>query len=266
MKIPEFRAEGSLYRTNNHYSTRLPAVGGIASGGAITPAYFPGPATQTQCSSCLSDCSSANADCSLAAIQPLWACVFPPLCPGAAAAAGVALNACQVADLGCVAYCEAFKCCPKLCGFPDPFNPGQGCCDEGENCVDESDPNARDGCCPSNQSVCGGQCCASGDTCCGDSCCPEGFACCGGTCCPPNSHCCGGTCCDANIPCCGDGCCDLFPPGTAPPTPPPNSCPPGSAPCGFPDSSGVVRTCCPPGLQCCNFYEGVPDCKTSCIA
>jgi hypothetical protein len=93
----------------------------------------------------------------------------------------------------------------------DPFNPGSGCCDVGEHCVDQNDPNSRNGCCPSDRSVCGNSCCAPGEYCCGDSCCPPGQPCTDGLCgvYPP-----------------------IIPPGTPPPgpppPPPPGGCPPGT--------------------------------------
>jgi hypothetical protein len=69
------------------------------------------------------------------------------------------------------------KCCPKLCQL-EPFDqPGGGCCDSDEHCVDIDDPNSRHGCCPSDQSVCAGKCCAQGESCCGDTCCPPNYFC-----------------------------------------------------------------------------------------
>ena len=127
----------------------------------------------------------------------------------AGGALAAALAACDAAALIATGVCAATTCCPKLCGVPNPLDRGSGCCDAGESCVDQGDPNSRRGCRPSDQQVCSGKCCAKGETCCG------------GTCCPAGNHCCGSSCCSSGIPCCGDSCCSLLPPGGTPPTPPP---------------------------------------------
>jgi hypothetical protein len=259
MNLPNFTAEASTYRSRHIYSASLSGTNHWETDQTIVPSYRPGKETLDSCYSCTEDgCSGALADCYAGAGL---ACIFPPAC---AAAVGL----CWIGYGLCLARCVApwiGPCCPKPCTVPDPFDPGSGCCDAGETCVSEGDPNARRGCCPSDRSVCGGKCCAAGERCCGNSCCPN--PCCGDECCPfSNNHCCGDTCCEANIPCCGNTCCSLLPPPGPPPTPPPHSCTPGSAPCGFPDSSGVIRTCCPPGLQCCNYSAQFgPDCRTSCL-
>jgi hypothetical protein len=262
MNLPGFSADASLYRTRRHYSVLSPDFGGSSTGEPIVPAYIPGPGTQHDCSNCLGDVAKGLIVCDgVAAVTAAAVCglsgwiTFGISCAGAGAALAFALQSCDVAALVATGICAATTCCPKLCGVPNPLDPGSGCCDSDEACVDQNDPNSRQGCCPSDQRVCGGNCCAKGESCCGN------------TCCPPSGHCCGDVCCDASIPCCGGSCCSLLPPpGTPPPKPPSTSCVPGAAPCGFPDSSGVIRTCCPPGLQCCNFTaEFGPDCQTSCI-
>jgi hypothetical protein len=216
MNLPGFTADASAYRSKNPYRLFASASpgscgGGASSSGTIVAAYFPGPDTQARCSNCLGDCASALADCSAAASAPLLGCLFPPACAAAIAAAAYAQEGCNATSLACQAYCEAFVCCPKPCGIPNPFNPGEGCCDAGEHCVDQNDPNSRNGCCPSDRSVCGNSCCAPGEFCCGNSCCPPGQPCTDGACgvYPP-----------------------IIPPGTPPPgpapPPPPGGCPPGT--------------------------------------
>jgi len=234
--LPGFTAQASLYRSGGRYAGSLDA----APGPSVALAYFPGPATQARCSSCTSNCASNLAICSALAAVPLVACVFPPACPFAAAAAGAALAACNATSLVCLAKCELTSdCCPKRCGPGNPFDPGDGCCDDGEHCVSRGDPNSRQGCCPSDRAVCGGRCCDAGHSCCGDTCCPPGYFCREG-----------GFC--SQFPS------DLLPPpGTPPPPPPQNNCIFGGAPCG--------TKCCPPGLQCCNVVQGQPVCATSCL-
>jgi hypothetical protein len=262
MNLPTFCADASLYSARRHYGSLSSDFGRISLGDSIAPAYFPGPGTQRDCSVCLGDVAKALVYCdAVPAVTAAAVCAttgwitFGISCGVAAGALAAALAACDAAALIAAGVCAATTCCPKLCGAPNPLDPGSGCCDEGESCVDQGDPNSRQGCCPSNQQVCSGKCCAEGETCCG------------GTCCPAGNHCCGSSCCSSGIACCGDSCCSLLPPGgTPPPPPPPYSCAPGAVPCGFPDSSGVIRTCCPPGLQCCSYSaEFGPDCKTSCL-
>jgi len=240
MSIPEFTAEASLYRTNNRYRSSGSEFEGSPSTQSVVAAYFPGTATQAKCNRCSEiDLRNYGGCLTVGAIGCIASGPFYPVC------AGGVLGACNLGLLGAQALCAYDDCCPKRCGPPDFFDlAGSGCCDANEQCVDRYDPNSRQGCCPSDQSVCAGKCCAKGESCCGD------------TCCPPNYFCRDG------------GFCSEFPsefPNTPPPPPPRYSCPPGAAPCGFPDSSGVIRTCCPPGLQCCGVFNGQPDCKTSCL-
>jgi len=250
MNLPGLTAEASLYRTRRPYCGSASDYGGVPSNETIIPVYFPGPDTQAACSNCLEGCATALAECSAAAMVPLAGCVFPPLCPAAAAAAGAALAACDTANLLCTLRCEVLRCCPKVCGFPNPLNPGEGCCDEGEHCVDQSDPNARDGCCPSNQSVCGGTCCLPGESCCGDQCLPVGASCANGTICWAPSHVCGGECCPPFNRCCNGQCCkspyQICDPTTGACTNAPRR--PSFCRAGWTECLGQ---CCPPGKQCC---------------
>jgi hypothetical protein len=237
MKIPEFTAQASLYKTHRSYRSSGLGFNSLPYTQRVEATYIPGPETQATCSNCLDGCAATLAQCSLIAAAPLLACFFPPACPGAAATSGALLAACDVASLACIGRCQALRCCPKACGVPNPLNPGEGCCDENENCVDRYDLNSRQGCCPSDQKVCAGKCCARGEFCCGDTCCPAGFFCRDGLFCESQFI--------------GDF------PNTPPPPPPVNNCIFGGAPCG--------NKCCPPGLECCGVFNGQPDCKTSCL-
>ena len=261
MNLPGFSAHSSLYRSTRYYTASSSEISDWSYGETIVPAYHPGTGTQRECSGCLEGVAKALILCDgAAAVTAAVVCgttgwiTFGISCAGAAAALAAALGTCNVASLGGIAVCAATTCCPKLCGTPNPFDPGSGCCDDGEGCVDENDPNSRHGCCPSSQSVCAGKCCAVDESCCGSTCCPS-----------PN-HCCGDQCCPPGVPCCGGTCCSFLPPSVPPPPPPQHSCGAGGVPCGFPDASGVIRTCCPPGLQCCSYSPQFgPDCKTSCL-
>ncbi len=282
MALPRFSGEASLYKTNAFYRGHASVPQGPPPSGLVVPAYRPLPVTQADCDYCNEGCDNGYEGCN-ALLTPLtFACpFFPPAC--AALAAGQLV--CDGEYAGCRSYCLLGHCCPKVCGFPDPLHPGLGCCESGEHCVDENDPNSRSGCCPSDRSVCGGKCCNSGEVCVGDFCCPADATtvcngvCCtgsctpGGECCPSPSHVCGNDCCPPFNKCCNGQCCGAYQQCdptlgicTNPPPPPPASCPPGSAPCGIPDNTGVIRTCCPPGLMCCNYTpEFGPECKTSCL-
>ena len=240
MNMPSFTAEYSLYRSRNTYRVVTAESGALRPAQSIVLSLSPEGAAA--CHDCEQSCFEEYSICMAVALATVWI----PLLGG-----GIGLS-CVAGSWYCLARCHAdgHACCPKSCG--------SYCCSYGEQCSHYS------GCCPGDRIVCGGRCCAAGESCCGDTCCASGRTCCGDTCCPNN--CCGDTCCDAGVPCCGDTCCNLLtPPGTPPPKPPLFSCPPGAAPCGFPDSSGVIRTCCPPGLQCCGVFNGQPDCKTSCL-
>jgi hypothetical protein len=275
VNTPRFTAETALYKSTRHYHGVWSDHGGLSSTDmTIVPAYYPGPETRHACYNCNAHAARNDFICvgtavavgaAACAASGWW--TFGISCAAAGAAAAVAIGACHLKLAGEMAWCLADDCCPKLCGVLDPFDPGSGCCDSDETCVSQNDPNSRQGCCPSNQVVCAGKCCAVGEFCCGSSCCPLPSQCCGDVCCPPPNHCCGGSCCPPGIPCCGDRCCTLVPLGGVPNRPQAaTSCAPGSAPCGFPDSSGVIRTCCPPGLECCGYSAQFgPDCRTSCL-
>lgn len=234
MKIPEFTATASLYSTSNRYRSSGSEFAGSAPAQSVVAAYFPGPETQAKCNRC-SEIALRNFGICIAtgAVGCIASGPFYPIC------AGGVLAGCDLGLLSQEAACAYDDCCPKICGTPNPFDPGEGCCDNNETCVDRYDPNSRQGCCPSDQSVCGGKCCA------------KGYSCCGDTCCPPNYFCRDGGFC-SEFPS------DLLPPpGTPPPPPPPNNCIFGGAPCG--------TKCCPLGLECCGVFQGQPDCKTSCL-
>ncbi len=231
MNIPEFTAEASLYRTSNSYRSSGSEFDGSPTTQSVVAAYFPGPGTRGKCNECLESCAKGSVTCNLLALGTIW---YPP-------AAAAAFTACFTGAYVCSGLCLApviGKCCPKVCGFPNPFEPGEGCCDKDENCVDRYDPNSRQGCCPSDQRVCGGRCCAKGDSCCGDTCCPSNYF-------------------------CRDGFCSQFPgplfgPGKLKPKPPPYNpltdlCPIGGVPC-----NGV---CCPLGYECC----GSLGCRRDCV-
>jgi hypothetical protein len=234
MNVPGFSANDSLYATSAHYRVSGSELVASSTTEPVVPAYFPGPATQRACSTCLSHCARNNAICNTLAIGTIW----NPLL------AAAAYELCFSEALRCAALCtlpglgwiDGSDCCPKVCDFPNPFNPGEGCCDENEHCVDRFDPNSRHGCCPSDQNVCGGNCCAKGDSCCG------------GDCCPPNFFCIDNVCKEFPGP--------LLPPKSVPSTKlPPHLwyCPWGSTPCN--------GKCCGRGLECCPDGE----CKWTCV-
>lgn len=248
MTLPRFSGEASLYRTRNRYrSSAIVFSGSIATQSVVPALTF----EDTQnCDRCEQKCIDQSADCTAVAtgtwLAGLAGCAlsgpFYPICAGVVSTTYAGAVGICSAKLGvCTAICHApgESCCPKFCG------PGH-CCSTGETCL-------SDGCCPSGQQVCG------------DDCCAPGASCCGGACCSAGNSCCAGTCCQAGVPCGADGNCAHF--GGGPPPPPPKfDCAPGRAPCGFPDATGVIRTCCPPGLQCCNYTpEFGPECKTSCL-
>lgn len=249
MNLPAFTAQASLYRTRNRYCGEALGTDTPPPRQHIVPAYMPGPATMRDCGVCTGLCDKEMAGCAIVVAAGVSAVCIGTLgfgCPAAVSAGEAILVACAEAYAACIGYCNipgwvpvvGGYCCPKICGTPNPLEgSGSGCCDLGEACVDQHDPNARQGCCPSGQAVCSGHCCASGERCCGDGCCPSHF------------HCLDG------------GICAEFPPfaapGASPPTPPENHCLFGGAPCG--------TKCCPPGLACCGVFNGQPDCKTSCL-
>lgn len=232
MTMPGFNAETSLYKTSGRYRASASECGALSSSESVVLAYFPGLETQARCNGCLEGCVKALAYCSIGPAATFAACGWwNPICTAAAA---LAQGACNLASVTCEAVCALTTCCPNSCSFPNPLEPGKGCCDEGENCVDFNDKNSRHGCCPSDQSVCGGKCCTKGDRCCGNECCPAGWFCSDGVC-------------TQSVP---------FPSGPPPEPEPPQRfdiCPWGKTPCN--------GKCCEPGLECCP--DGV--CKWTCV-
>jgi len=211
MSIPNFTAQASLYRSSRHYRGSAATPGGSRPGESVVLSYRPLPATQLDCYQCNGACDADSGNCNstiefLDGLCSTLGWFYPWVCT--AAEAGHAI--CSASWTVCRANCLFGHCCPKACGIPDPLHPGEGCCEVAEHCVDPNDPNSRDGCCPSDQSVCGGSCCAKGQYCCGDSCCPSGTPCFAGVCAYP----------------------PLIPPGTPPPPPPgpppAGGCPPGT--------------------------------------
>lgn len=243
MKMPGFSGETSLYRTTGRYASSTSVFADLQPTQLLMPAYFPGPESQAKCQACIEQCLLVWGICTAGAV--FW----PP-----------AIAACALELMGCQGYCliPGFPsdCCPKLCRL-EPFNqPGGGCCDADEQCVDPGDPNSRSGCCPRDQRVCGGRCCGKGATCCGNECCPAGDTCCGGqTCCPAGWFCDNGFCSQSVS----------FPGGPPPELPklPPwwpisvELCPVGWTPCR--------GRCCRPGLECCVKESGA-TCQEMCVA
>jgi hypothetical protein len=234
MNIPAFTAQASLYRTSSRYRSCGSEFSGSPSAQSVVSAYYPGPGTTHDCQTCTNTCLKVFGLCSAGAAAVVGVgCASIVLCPAAVAVAADIQIGCTAALAGCYGICNipyVGECCPKPCGFPNPFDPGSGCCDADETCVDQNDPNSRQGCCPSGQSVCGGKCCAIGEYCCGDTCCGD--------------------------PHCFDDVCGNTPPfPDNPPPPPPNKCSIwGGQLCG--------TKCCPIGTWCCGvFSDGQPDCR-----
>jgi hypothetical protein len=242
MSIPQFTAQASLYRTMGHYRSSVSECDDTISSESIIPAYIPGPETRGDCTACVEKCITGYYGCmATSAFTCAVACgvttIFYGFC--FAGCLGSATAICLMGEAGCIGLCD-MTCCPKQCNdFHNPLGFGDGCCDKNEQCVDRYDPNSRQGCCPSDQVVCGGKCCAKGASCCGDTCCAAGYFCREGMFCEREFI---GT----------------FP-NTRPPTPTPpvNNCLFGGTPCG--------NKCCPPDLQCCYDVKGQPFCATSCV-
>lgn len=229
MSIPEFTAEASLYRTNNRYRSSSAEFGGTIAFQSVVAALTYD--DTVNCGACENRCNNAAADCTAVAVATWTAglagcAIFGPFAPACAIPVTGAYALANAVCLGKLAACRALNCyspgsscCPVFCELGH-------CCSHGETCMPQ-------GCCPSNQIVCGGECCGLGESCCGD------------TCCPPNYFCRDGFC--SEFPS------DFLPPNGDPPKPPINNCIFGGEPCG--------RKCCSPGLQCCNDGE----CRVSCI-
>lgn len=239
MTLPGFSAACSLYQGVGRYRPPERSLPGraVAPDPSVVPAYFPGPVSSGKCQAMIKGCLEKSA-----ALCAVTVPFFPPSIVG-----------CAIEGFGCagIALRPGSDCCPQVCDF-DPFNqPGGGCCDEGETCVDQGDPNSRSGCCPAGQSVCGGKCCGPGEKCCGASCCPGAANCCGDEC-----GCQGGSICQ-------DGVCTFpsFGGGGNPPPPdaisiprPPTGCPEGWKECLN------ATQCCAPGIKCCGS-----GCSPSCV-
>jgi hypothetical protein len=280
MTFPTFSAEASEYEATAYYRGHA-SVGNIPPlAGLVVPAYRPQRTTQFQCSECNDACQSQYEACNglvtgATGLVVMACAVFPISCALVPSVAFFGGWACTIFFGACRAYCLAARCCPKACALPDPTRPGFGCCDSGESCVDENDPNSRSGCCPSDRHVCGGKCCNAEQSCVGSSCCPPGATtvcngvCCAGSCapnglcCPSPNRVCGNDCCPPLSKCCEGHCCatgqECHPiTGTcwSPPPPIPTVvCPTGSESCN--------GKCCPPGKMCCNSWwdpPGVADC------
>ncbi len=144
MNMPAFTAQASLYRTSTRYRSSGSEFDNSPSAQSVIAAYNPGPQTKHDCNVCETTCLKTYAGCNvLAAVPAVGACViggwftFGLSCAAGAAVTGAALAACDGGLALCLAACYApwvGSCCPKPCSFPEPG--GQGCCDEGEACVD----------------------------------------------------------------------------------------------------------------------------------
>ena len=155
MSLPSLTAEASLYRSSRNYpGIYQPATENSARG--FFPAYLPGKGTQQTCYDCTSGCVESELWCEAGVVAVMTACCVLSLgfaCAGCVAAAAVASAACDANLARCMGNCAVTrKCCPKACGVIDPFDPGSGCCDSGESCVDQSDPNSREGLLPGRSS------------------------------------------------------------------------------------------------------------------
>lgn len=256
MHTPLMTAERSLYKSTIEYRSTRP--GQNRRGGGVALAYSPTAGPMAACEGCIDGCLKSLGYCSVTAVAALAGCLFPPLCAAAVTAAAVIQAGCNVASATCSSVCAATSCCPTHCsGIPNAFNLGGGCCDSGEHCVSEDDPNARHGCCPADQGVCAGACCARGDICCSGECHDPATGVCtrGGWCTSPSHVCPDGTCCPPFSQCDGHGGCFV----PLPPPPPPRQvmCQPGWQACG--------SHCCPPELQCCSIGNGETACMTNCL-
>ena len=174
MNIPAFTAQASLYSSSRRYRSSITESDAKSSSGhSIVPAYMPGPATQHECAVCTGLCDKVMEGCAIIVVAGVSAVCVGTLgfgCPAAVAAGETILVGCAEAYAACIGYCNIPSwvpvvggyCCPKICGPPNPLEgSGSGCCDHGEVCVDLSDPNSREGCCPVGH-FCDGKCCAQG--------------------------------------------------------------------------------------------------------
>jgi hypothetical protein len=269
VSIPQFTAEATLYRSRRQYRLSPTNSGAPQSDQPITPAYFPGPETMKECYHCTEvSCAREYGECLIGAhatcAASVWLPFLAPVCI-------LAEEGCPSDYVRCLATCVApvvGDCCPHPCRVPNPFSPGDGCCDAGETCVDENDPNSRGGCCPSGQSVCGGKCCLPGDICSGDACCPPGTqmlcngVCCAGVCDKDGNCCqtdlCGGKCRPPFNKCCNGQICDFG-----------EECHPTLGTCWAPGGTCAAGqkkcrvlgepSCCPIDTDCCRNGQCCPS-------
>jgi len=214
--------------------------GNITQTNHIIPFFtIQGTPAQGSCTSCTNTCQAVSYSCGVAAA------VVAVFCPWCGVGAGAA---CAAIYLGCTLDCvyNPSFCCPVKCasGPLNILNPGDGCCNFGENCVDENDPNAvRQGCCPASQNECASKCCAVGERCDQNSgkCCNPVSTCSAGTCC--EGTCIEGTCCPSTSLACSHACCDSF-----------AQCTNIGTCCGFTNTlcPGDPTGCCNNGEQCIN--------------
>src|SRR5919109_112309 len=76
MKLPQFTAQASLYKTSKRYRASGSAVSGLPATQSVVAAYYPGPNTQHRCTSCLNDCAYKYDVCT---DHALYALVVDPL-------------------------------------------------------------------------------------------------------------------------------------------------------------------------------------------
>jgi hypothetical protein len=186
MNIPQFTAQSSLYKTNNHYRSSGGEFEGPIPAQSVVAAYHPGPATKYRCNKCLETCAFDRENC--LDFVDTWISWWNPAAPFVYAE-------CYSDAVDCADQCSKpplGACCPKACGPLNPSNPGEGCCDTEDSCCGGT-------CCPPNL-VCydGGVCsdppppgfpttppppppannCIFGGAPCGPKCCPPGLQCC----------------------------------------------------------------------------------------
>jgi Stigma-specific protein, Stig1 len=206
----------TIYAPDMHAPT--PAGAGYCDPGHHS---FP-PLGSAGCVACRGGCLAAGGVCGYSAAAGCSAgCALAlagyGVCLGICLAA--ALVACAAGELKCQNECRKppGACCPSGCS--------DGCCDNGEICLDQ----ASGLCCGGEfTKPCQGKCCCSRT----DNCLPDG------TCCPQGNKICNDTCCNSGETCFEGGCCakvcDKVTPRTC---------------CGAFDTCTECG-CCPPGTTC----------------